>query len=53
MYSIQVHRGGAGDDKDRVRATGQESVNAALGEGLPIQFNQRLRLTEPRALPRS
>ena len=52
MYSVQFHRGGAGDDEDRVRAAGQESFNAALGEGLPIQFDQRLRPAEPRALAR-
>ena len=49
---LQFHRGGAGDDEDRVRAAGQESFNAALGEGQPIQFDQRLGPAEPRALAR-
>ena len=52
MYSVQFHRGGAGDDEDRVRAADQESFNAALGEGQPIQFDQRLWPAEPRALAR-
>ena len=53
MYSVQVHRGGAGHDVDRVRAASQEGIDAALGERLPVQLDQRLRLAEPRALPRS
>ena len=52
MYSVQFYRGGAGDDEDRVRAAGQQSIDAALGEGLPVQFNQRFRLAESRALAR-
>ena len=51
MYSVQLYRGGAGDDEDRVRAAGQQGIDAALGEGLPVQFNQRFRLAESRALP--
>ena len=42
----------AGDDVYRVRAAGQERIDAALGEGLAVQPDQRLRLAEPRALPR-
>jgi hypothetical protein len=52
MYSLQLYRGGAGDDENRVRAAREESLDTALGEGLPVQFDQRLRLAEPRALPR-
>ena len=50
--SVQFQRRGAGDDVDRVRAAGQERADAALGEGLPVQLDQRLRPAEPRALPR-
>ena len=52
MYSVRFKRGGAGDDVYRVRAAGQAPIDAALGEGLPVQPDQRLRLAEPRALPR-
>lgn len=52
MYSVQVQRGGAGDDIDWVRAAGPEGIDATLGERLPVQSDQRLRLAKPRALPR-
>jgi hypothetical protein len=52
MYSVQFQRDGAGDDIDRVSAAGNERIDAALGEGLPVQLDQRFRLAEPRALPR-
>jgi hypothetical protein len=52
MYSDQLHRGSAGDDEDRVRTTCYERIDTALGKGLPVQFDQRLRLPEARALPR-
>ncbi len=52
MYSVQFHRGGAGDDEDRIRAAGEQGINTAFGESLPVQFNQRFRLAKSRALPR-
>jgi hypothetical protein len=48
----QVNPDGAGDEEDRVRAAGQEHADTALGEGLPVPFDQRLRPAEPGALPR-
>ncbi len=52
MHSVQVQRGGASDDENRIRAAGQESFDTALDEGLAVQFDQRFRLAEPRTLPR-
>ena len=51
MFRAKFDRGGAGDDEDRVRAAGPEQGDAALGEGLPVQLDQRLRLAEPGSLP--
>ena len=52
VFRSQFDLGGAGDDENRVRAAGAEHGEAALGEGLPVQFDERLRPAEPRALPR-
>jgi len=52
MYSVQVQRGSTSDDVDRVRAADPERIDAMLGESLAVQPDQRLRLAEPRALPR-
>ncbi len=52
MGSGQVHGGGAGDDDDRLRAASAEQLDAALGESLPGQLDQRFRPAEPGALPR-
>ena len=51
-YSVQFYPGGAGDDDDRIRAAGEQGIDAALGEGPPVQFDQRFRLAESRALAR-
>ena len=47
MCSAELDRGRAGDDQDRVRAAGPQQLDAALGEGLPVQLDERLRLAEP------
>ena len=51
MIRAQFDLGGAGDDEDRVRAAGPEHADAALGQGLTVQFDERLRPAEPGALP--
>jgi aldose 1-epimerase len=45
--SVELHRGGAGDDQDRVRAAGSQEAHAALGQGAAVQLHQRLGLAEP------
>ena len=47
----QVYLGGAGDDNDRGRAAGSQQIDAALGESLPVQLDQSLRLAEPGTRP--
>jgi hypothetical protein len=51
MYSVQFYWGGAGDDEYWGRAAGEQGIDTAFGQGLPVQFNQRFRLAESRALP--
>jgi hypothetical protein len=51
MNPGQVHRGGAADHDDRVRAAGSEQLDAALRESLPGELDQRFRLAEPGAFP--
>src|SRR4029077_8586323 len=48
----QFDLGGTSDEEDRIRAAGPEHADAALGEGLTVQFDERLRPAEPGALPR-
>ena len=52
MIRAQFDLGGTGDEEDRIRAAGPEHADAALGEGLTVQFDERLRPAEPGALPR-
>jgi hypothetical protein len=52
MCSVELDRGGAGDDQDRVRAAGPQELHAALGEGLAVEFDERLGPAEPGPLPR-
>jgi hypothetical protein len=51
MFRAKFDLGSAGDDEDRVRAACPEQGDAALGEGLAVQLDQRLRPTEPGSLP--
>jgi hypothetical protein len=53
VCSWDLDFGGAGDDQDRVRAAGPQQADPALGEGLPVQLDQRLGAAEPGPLPRS
>jgi hypothetical protein len=50
--SAQLDRGGTGDDEDWVRAAGPQQRHAALGEGLAVQFDERLGPAEPGPLSR-
>jgi hypothetical protein len=50
-YSVQPYLNGARDDKNRVRATSPQHINAAFRERLPVQLDQRLGPAESGALP--
>jgi hypothetical protein len=52
MCSVELDRGGAGDDQDRVRAAGPQEVHASLGESLAVQLHQRFGLAEPGSFSR-
>jgi len=44
---VELDLGGAGDDKDRIRASGPQEVHAPFGQGPAVQFHQRLGPAEP------
>jgi hypothetical protein len=52
MCSVELDRGGTGDDQDRVGAAGPQEVYAALGESLAVQLHQRLGPAEPGSFTR-
>jgi aldose 1-epimerase len=50
--SVESDRRGAGDDKDRIRASGPQEVHAPFGQGPAVQFHQCLGPAEPGAFTR-
>jgi hypothetical protein len=47
MGSVELDGGGAGDDKDRVRAAGPQEVHAPFGQSPAVQLHQCLGSAEP------
>jgi aldose 1-epimerase len=49
---VELDRGGAGDDQDRICPAGPQQVHPPFGEGPPAELHQRFGLAEPGAFPR-